>query len=35
LAGKFTVEFYQDCRNSLFVDCPTIGDLKTLLIDYC
>ncbi|GFG18203.1 hypothetical protein IFM5058_08892 [Aspergillus udagawae] len=28
-------EFHLDCRNSLFVDCPTIGDLKALLIDYC
>ncbi|EDP47078.1 hypothetical protein KXW98_000949 [Aspergillus fumigatus] len=35
LAEKFTAEFHLDFRSSLFLDCPTIGDLKAWLIDYC
>ncbi|PKX88913.1 non-reducing polyketide synthase encA [Aspergillus novofumigatus IBT 16806] len=35
LAEKFTAEFRLEFRSSLFLDCPTIGDLKAWLIDYC
>ncbi|KAF7158669.1 hypothetical protein CNMCM6106_005459 [Aspergillus hiratsukae] len=35
LAEKFTAEFHLDFRSSLFLDCPTIGDLKAWLIDHC
>ncbi|GAQ10001.1 hypothetical protein ALT_7322 [Aspergillus lentulus] len=35
LAEKFTAEFRLNLRSSLFLDCPTISDLKAWLVDYC
>lgn len=35
LAQKFRTELQLDVRNSLFMDCLTIGDLRTWLADYC
>ncbi|ODM17076.1 hypothetical protein SI65_07475 [Aspergillus cristatus] len=35
LAQKFRTELQLDVRNSLFMDCLTIGDLRTWLVDYC
>lgn len=35
LAQKFGSEFKLEVRSSLFMDCPTIGDFKAWLMDYC
>lgn len=35
LAQKFGTEFKLEVRSSLFMDCPTIGDFKAWLMDYC
>ncbi|KAJ5810983.1 polyketide synthase [Penicillium robsamsonii] len=35
LAQKFGSEFKLEVRSSLFLDCPTIGDFKAWLMDYC
>ncbi|CAG7948614.1 unnamed protein product [Penicillium nalgiovense] len=35
LAEKFRSELKLDVRSSLFLDCPTIGDLKGFMEQYC
>ncbi|KAJ5513133.1 polyketide synthase [Penicillium fimorum] len=35
LAQKFGSEFKLEVLSSLFLDCPTIGDFKAWLMDYC
>ncbi|MCJ1307459.1 hypothetical protein MMC25_001105 [Agyrium rufum] len=35
IAEKFREELQIEVQGSLFLNCPTIGDLKTWLIEYC
>ncbi|KAL2818704.1 hypothetical protein BDW59DRAFT_175058 [Aspergillus cavernicola] len=35
LSQKFSTELQVEVKSALFLECPTIGDLKAWLIDYC
>ena len=35
LSQKFLMELQQEVKGFLFLECPTVGDLKSWITEYC